>query len=89
MIKRNRPELANEIPESYRKLIEFCWSHDPDERPKFDTIVNILKKDPGFITFDVDQKAYYKYIKQIDQNTVKRHHHHKHKQSKTHNDNQH
>ena len=53
VIKGVRPEFNFPIPDSYRKLIEKCWSQNPAERPSFDQIANELKTDASFITEQV------------------------------------
>ena len=40
-----RPKLSKEIPEPYIELIEKCWHQNPDERPTFEQIVEMLKYD--------------------------------------------
>ena len=42
MIKKERPEIHDNIPETYKSLIISCWKHDPDDRPSFKWIVNDL-----------------------------------------------
>lgn len=61
------PKINNTTPKAFQKLIERCWAKDPEERPTFKEIVNLLKTDPGFITDDIDKEEYYKYINLIDQ----------------------
>lgn len=39
-----RPPISEDVPNSYRELIERCWSQKPEERPSFDEIVSELKK---------------------------------------------
>lgn len=39
-----RPKFDKTIPDFYKELIEKCWSEEPDDRPSFDEIVEILKK---------------------------------------------
>jgi serine/threonine protein kinase len=38
-----RPDIPSEIniPKKIEDLIKFCWSHDPNERPNFDEILEI------------------------------------------------
>lgn len=40
-----RFDKSPKIPEHYWELINQCWRHDPNERPTFDEIVEILKND--------------------------------------------
>lgn len=65
--KGKRPEIKESVGECYRRLIEICWKQDPNERPSFDDIVNILKCDDEFITVSIRRNDYFKYIKFIDE----------------------
>lgn len=65
--KGERPEFNFQISEPYRLLIEKCWSQNPDDRPTFSEIVELLKNDQGFITPLVDEEIYNNYIEYIDQ----------------------
>jgi len=51
-MERGRPPFPDNTPPSIRELIESCWAHDPDERPKFETIVTSLSKIEGDLTED-------------------------------------
>ena len=59
-----RPEFKNPIKESYKNLIERCWSQDPEKRPTFTEIVNVLEK-PEFITDLIDSSQFNNYIDYI------------------------
>ena len=65
--EESRPQIPETICESYRNLIERCWSQKPELRPTFETIVDELRTNPSFITQDVDEDEYRKYIKYIDE----------------------
>ena len=67
VMKKERPEISDKVPNCYRELIEKCWSHDPKDRPTFDEIKNMLKTDKRFITDDVDEEEYMNYIKYIEE----------------------
>ena len=67
VMKGIRPEFNFSIPDSYRHLIEKCWSYDPSDRPTFDDIVSSLKNDSGFITECVDVNKYLNYIDFIEE----------------------
>ena len=67
VVNGERPEFKYKIPDSYKRLIEKCWSHDPKVRPTFDEIVNDLEKDPGFITETVDEDDYRFFIEYINE----------------------
>ena len=58
-------ELPNDIQNSYRILIQNCWSKEPNERPTFDQIDKQLESDAGFITEDVDEDEYRQYIEKV------------------------
>lgn len=65
-----RPEFNASIPDSYRKLIEKCWSQNPKMRPTFDEIVTELKTNPDFITDKINKEEYQKYINFIEKSNV-------------------
>ena len=62
----NRPIFKNSIPDSYKKLIERCWSSDPLERPTFNQILEDLKYNPEYITEKVDLEHYRNYVEYVD-----------------------
>ena len=66
VINKKRPKFDINIPYSYRRLIERCWSQEPNERPSFEVIVYQLKNDDDFITDKISREDYQKYIKFID-----------------------
>mmetsp|Transcript_19358 Transcript_19358/g.28862 ORF Transcript_19358/g.28862 Transcript_19358/m.28862 type:complete len:88 (+) Transcript_19358:2197-2460(+) len=41
-----RPKINPSWPSHWIKLITDCWAEDPDERPTFDEIIEILKHFP-------------------------------------------
>ena len=59
---KERPKIDQNVPSSYRNLIEKCWQEDPNKRPSFDEIVNLLETDPGFILDSVDQDDFFNYV---------------------------
>ena len=67
--KGNRPKITVDLPNCYHRLIERCWSQDPNDRPTFDEIVQILKNDQDFVTECIDNENYQKYINTIEKNT--------------------
>ncbi|KAK8846911.1 hypothetical protein M9Y10_019479 [Tritrichomonas musculus] len=44
-ISRSRPPKPRNMPKHYWELIERCWKEDPDNRPTFSDITEILKND--------------------------------------------
>ena len=51
------------IPEQCQDLISRCWSEDPDERPTFEEITNIIKENPQyFVTGYFDKNIFNDYI---------------------------
>ncbi|KAK8847086.1 hypothetical protein M9Y10_019664 [Tritrichomonas musculus] len=72
-IKRgHRPSFKHPIPKCYQELIENCWNQNPQERPTFDEIVDVMKNNPEFIIGKVDEhlfKEYIEYIKRTIRNT--------------------
>ena len=65
-----RPEINKDIPKSYLNLITSCWNDDPNKRPSFDSILDRLRTDDGFITEKIDKEKYHKYINYIDNHKV-------------------
>ncbi|KAK8839971.1 hypothetical protein M9Y10_031688 [Tritrichomonas musculus] len=47
-IFNERPVFKYNIDQCYKNLIESCWSKDPQERPSFDEIINILLSNEEF-----------------------------------------
>ncbi|KAK8835922.1 hypothetical protein M9Y10_040302 [Tritrichomonas musculus] len=60
-----KEDLEN-VPESYRKLIERCRSQYPKDRPTFEEIVELLKNDEGFITEKIDSSEFYEYVEKCN-----------------------
>ena len=64
-MKNKRPEFKNSIDVCYQNMIEACWAENPEERPSFEQIVDLLENDPVFITSDINKEEYFDYIKMI------------------------
>ena len=62
-----RPNFNKAIPQSYKNLIEKCWSEDPKDRPTFEQIVDKLKNDRNFITETIDEEKFLNYVNFINQ----------------------
>lgn len=58
VVEGYRPEISLDVPDSYRELIESCWSQDSKERPSFDEIVEKVKNDHGYITDEINEAEF-------------------------------
>jgi serine/threonine protein kinase len=51
ILSGNRPALPRDLPEGVSKLVERCWEGNPQQRPEFTEIVEVLsshlKGDPN------------------------------------------
>ena len=65
-----RPKVDNSIPDSYKKLIESCWSQNPEDRPTFESIENFLRTDIQFITEKVNEEDFEKYVLKIENSEI-------------------
>ena len=65
VIDVNRPDFKFHVHECYKKLFEKCWENDPNKRPAFDEIVDILEGEE-FITDDIGEEEYLDYISFIE-----------------------
>lgn len=55
LLKEKRlPQLPDDTPENLRKLIEKCWSTDPDDRYSFDNIVDKMIKKQIIFQNDIE-----------------------------------
>lgn len=70
VIKGNRPEFNQNVPDCYRRLIEICWAQNPEDRPSFDDIENILRKDDRFISEKVDKNRFDEYVHFIEESKI-------------------
>lgn len=62
----DKPPIPNELPKSYKDLIESCWQENPDKRPTFNEILDTLKTDKGFITEGINEKEFLDYVDLVD-----------------------
>lgn len=62
MIKNQRPEFPpdNSLDEKWKNLIQQCWNQDPESRPTFQQICNILESPEFVSTIDKDLFDSYK-----------------------------
>lgn len=54
------------INDSLQKLIEKCWSENPNDRPSFDEIFDNLTTKSDFLLDDVDENEFKFYIEEIN-----------------------
>ncbi|KAK8864991.1 hypothetical protein M9Y10_010519 [Tritrichomonas musculus] len=66
VINGYRPEIKEDVPNSYKELIEQCWSQKAEDRPSFDEIVSSLKNNEEFITELTDKLEFEDYVDFID-----------------------
>jgi serine/threonine protein kinase len=44
ILKGERPEITNDMPEFYAELMKKCWNHDPENRPTAGEICDCLQE---------------------------------------------
>ncbi|KAK8887864.1 hypothetical protein M9Y10_038923 [Tritrichomonas musculus] len=65
--KSRRPVMPfDEVPQCYIELIESCWSQDPNDRPSFNQIVEVLKSDSRFLNENVNKEEFFNYVESLD-----------------------
>lgn len=57
------------MPSIYKNLIEKCKSNDPQERPSFKEITFELRRKKDFLTDQMNENDFTKYVSYIDENT--------------------
>ncbi|KAK8899073.1 hypothetical protein M9Y10_001372 [Tritrichomonas musculus] len=67
LVKNHRPKIKEQLTSNYKELIERCWEGNPELRPSFEDIIKELESDE-FITSDIDEEEYRKYINSIKNN---------------------
>ena len=60
------PKFSETIPKCYQELIETCWSHNSEERPTFDEIMQALKTNSDFIDDSICQEEFFSYVELIE-----------------------
>jgi serine/threonine protein kinase len=55
IVRGERPKMPGNVTEKMKKLITRCWDEVPEDRPRFDEIVN----DPSALLFEEADKAVY------------------------------
>lgn len=60
LLNKNRPDIPDSIPENWKRLIIDCWNDDPEKRPTFTQICDILESDV-FVNEDINKDEFLKY----------------------------
>ena len=60
-----RPKHIGLIPEQYWELIRRCWDNNPEDRPSFEEITQLLRSD-DFAIRETDLNALHEYWDRID-----------------------
>lgn len=55
-----RPNIPDYIPEEWKNLITDCWDNNPEKRPPFSDICDMLESDK-FLTPQIDKKRFNEY----------------------------
>lgn len=70
IIENYRPKFPDSVNESLKKLIEQCWSGEPEKRPSFETIFFKLAYDKNFYLEGVDEIEVNQYINSIKDDLI-------------------
>ena len=71
VLKGYRPSLSADIPKNMQNLLQRCWSQDPNERPSFDEIFQLLSSDFTYSPEDVDEEEVENYLEMIGDSSEK------------------
>lgn len=65
--KRYKFQFTNPTPKCYQELIKKCWAKNPEERPSFEEIADMLSNHRVFINElgDVDETEFFNYVERI------------------------
>lgn len=66
-----RPKIPISLSPNWAKLIEKCWSHNPDDRPTFHEIVEMLESDE-YLTSDINKDEVAKYRRFLEESSLNR-----------------
>ncbi|KAK8865515.1 hypothetical protein M9Y10_011071 [Tritrichomonas musculus] len=66
VVKGERPNIPRSVPSHYRHLLTECWEGDPEKRPTFKEIVDVLKSDIFVNDDDIDKKRFFEYVQYLD-----------------------
>lgn len=63
-----RCEFTKPTPKCYQELIKRCWAQNPEERPSFQEIADMLSTNRDFITElgDVDETEFFNYVEMLN-----------------------
>ena len=68
VLKGLRPTFSDDVTQPMKDLISRCWNEDPDERPSFDEIYDLLANDyNSFFHYDLDEDEIQEYIDTLNQ----------------------
>ena len=62
-----RPEFTDGITKKMRKLLNRCWSQDPQERPSFDVVFSEISKDFSYLDEDVNEDEINEYLRLLEE----------------------
>jgi hypothetical protein len=63
-----RPEIPNDVNDCIRDIIQLCWAKDPERRPSFDGVYQMLER-ASFVFFDdVSPLAVKGFISDVERN---------------------
>src|SRR5438874_6350511 len=48
ILKGKKPQITNDTPEFYAKLMKRCWDHNPENRPTAEEILDCFKEHSSF-----------------------------------------
>ena len=60
VIRGERPEMPPSVPSNWKELITACWAQEPDCRPTFAEICDVLESDE-FVNDSIDKQAFEDY----------------------------
>lgn len=70
VVNGGRPNDFTMISKSYENLIKKCWSQNPEERPTFDQIIDLLKNDRSFINDNINEEEFREYIRYVEESKI-------------------
>jgi serine/threonine protein kinase len=66
VVKKTRPDIPDFVLPRVGALISDCWAHDPDERPLFEEIVEVLRDMDFEVVPNVNSAKMKKFVKSIE-----------------------